>query len=93
MEHWYIYYDCPQDLCRETIDRVRVMQQKLGALNGSTGRLLQRVDGKDRVTLMEIYEHIDEPERFASSLAVALAQSGLAIELCKARHIERFVDA
>ena len=69
------------------------MQQALGVQHGSAGRLLQRVDGKDRVTLMEIYENIDKPERFASALVVALAHSGLAIELRNARHVERFKDA
>ena len=45
------------------------------------------------MTLMEIYEHIDEPERFADALADALAHSGLAVELRNARHVERFKDA
>ena len=92
MEHWYIYYDCPRDSILETIERAQMMQRALGAQHGSAGRLLQRMDGKDRVTLMEIYEHIDEPERFASALADALAYSGLGIELRNARHVERFRD-
>ena len=92
MEHWYIYYDCPRDSAHKTIERARVMQQTLGAQNGKAGRLLQRIDGQDRMTLMEIYEHIDEPERFASELDDALAHSGLAIELRNARHVERFKD-
>jgi len=70
-----------------------MMQRALGVTHGSAGRLLQRVDEKDRVTLMEIYEHINEPERFASALADALAHSGLGVELCNARHVERFKDA
>lgn len=93
MEHWYIYYECPRDSSVETIKCVRMMQQVLGVQLGSAGRLLQRIDGKDRVTLMEIYEQIDDPQRFASALADALAHSGLAVELCNARHVERFTDA
>lgn len=87
MEHWYVYYKCPRAALGETIARVRSMQAALAA-----GRLVQSKDDGDRTTLMEIYEHIDQPEGFAVALDDAIARSGLPAELRSARHTERFQD-
>ncbi len=92
MEHWYVYYKCSSAGLSETIGRVRSMQAALAATTGTAGRLVQSVDAGDPTTLMEIYEHIDQAERFAAALDHALARSGLPVELRSARHVERFQD-
>ena len=91
MEHWYVYYECPPDAVSEVVKRAQLMQGKLFASHGTVGRLVQSVGTGNRTTLMEIYEHIDQPERFSAALADALADSGLDT-LRDARHIERFRD-
>ncbi len=91
MEHWYVYYECPPETAGEIIKRAQSMQSKLLASHGTVGRLVQSVGTGHRSTLMEIYEHIEQPERFSAALAEALADSGLAA-LQVARHIERFRD-
>lgn len=93
MEHWYVYYKCPDAARSETIGRVLSMQARLAASSGTNGRLVQSTDDGDPTTLMEIYERIDDAERFAAALDDALARSGLSAELRSARRIERFQDA
>ncbi|MEP6609677.1 MAG: DUF4936 family protein [Burkholderiaceae bacterium] len=91
MEHWYIYYECPKGTTQDTIERARLMQAALAA-NGPIGRLVQRIGTGDRTTLMEIYEHVEQPERFEAALADALAASGLGSDVQNGRHLERFRD-
>ena len=91
MEHWYVYYECPPEAVSEIIKRAQLMQGKLFASHGTVGRLVQSVGTGHRTTLMEIYEHIDHPDRFSAAMEDALADSGLAA-LRDARHIERFRD-
>lgn len=91
MEHWYVYYACPPEAVLETIKRAQLMQDRLFASHGAVGRLVQSVGTGNRTTLMEIYEHIDQPERFSVALEEALVDSGLAA-LHDTRHIERFRD-
>ncbi len=93
MEHWYVYYKCPRAVCEETLTRVRSMQGALAARTGTVGRLVQSADGGDPTTLMEIYERIDQAERFTAALDDALAESGLPADLRSARRVERFQDA
>jgi Domain of unknown function (DUF4936) len=92
MEHWYVYYECPAAAASQIIERARFMQDALRATHGVTGRLVQSIASGTRTTLMEIYEHIEQPERFAAALSDALAHSGLTDEMRDARHIERFTD-
>ena len=44
-------------------------------------------------TVMEIYEPVADPERFARAMDTAVAASALTSALRTARHLERFVDA
>ena len=92
MEHWYVYYDCPAAAADQFIERARFMQDALRATHGIAGRLVQSVPSGSRTTLMEIYEDIDQPERFAAALTDALAHSGLTDEMRNRRHVERFMD-
>ena len=92
MEHWYVYYKVPADDTAAVADRVRAMFNALG--NDAPGaRLLQRVDSaNNEVTLMEVYEPIENAARFAQALERALHASGLAPAILAARRIERFKD-
>ena len=90
MEHWYVYYECPPEAVNEVVERAQLMQGRLLAKHGTLGRLVQSVGTGNRTTLMEIYENIENPERFSAALADALADSGLAAD--GTRHIERFRD-
>ncbi len=92
MEHWYVYYKCPGAIRDDAINRVRAMQASLAASSGTGGRLVQSADAGDTATMMEIYEHIDDAERFAAALDDALVRSGLPAELRAARRVERFRD-
>ena len=93
MEHWYVYYKCPSGSLAQTVQRVRAMQAALAAQCSVHGRLLQRAnDDGSSITLMEVYEQIATPERFGAVLDDALAGSGLAGDVCSARHTERFQD-
>jgi hypothetical protein len=69
---------------------VGAMQSALAQATGVQGRLLRRVD--DPTTWMEIYEGIDEPERFERELAAAGRTADLQTLLAPGalRHVERF---
>ncbi len=45
------------------------------------------------MTVMEVYEDIDEPGRFGATLDAVVRASGLPASLIAARRIERFQDA
>lgn len=92
MEHWYVYYECPTEAAGEIVERAQLMQHALLTSHGTAGRLVKGMGKGMRTTLMEIYEHIDQPERFSAALADALAHSGLTPEMRAARHTERFID-
>lgn len=68
---------------------VRRLQASLDAVTGVRSRLEERVD-PDRLTWMEVYEGVKNPDEFRSAMATALAASGLSDELRNARHVERF---
>jgi hypothetical protein len=92
MEHWYVYYECPTAEAAKIVQRARFMQDALRATHGFAGRLVQSIATGSSTTLMEIYEQIDQPERFAAALTDALARSGLSAEIRDARRVERFAD-
>ena len=94
MERWFIYYKLPFEQADDTLAAVRELQSRLAAATGVAGRVLR----KDRLekgiaTLMEIYEPVADPERFARAMDAALAASALTSGLRAARRLERFVDA
>lgn len=91
MHHCYVYYKISPDLQDETVAKVRRMQRSLADAIGTQGRLVAR-EGSDGVTLMEIYEHIEQPAMFERALAQSLSRSSLSAELRNARRTERFED-
>lgn len=92
MEHWFIYYKLPAAELTAVAERVRVMQGALAAATGVHGRLARRTEAAEPLTLMEIYERIADPARFAAALADATAHAGLPPALVDARRVERFVE-
>lgn len=91
MQHWFVYYKVPPAMLSNTISEVRRMQDVLAHASGVRGRLLAR-NGADAATLMEIYERIDAPERFAAMLDQAVADANVPDALRTARRTERFED-
>jgi hypothetical protein len=86
---YYIYYRSPADATRVRAV-VEAMQLALTQATGVAGRLLHRVD--DRATWMEVYEDVDDPDRFEGELALAVERFGLQSLLAAGaeRHVERF---
>jgi hypothetical protein len=92
MEHWYVYYKVAAGDAQAVAHRVRAMFNALGA-DAPPPRLLQRAEpGKNEVTLMEVYEPVADPDRFAHALERAVQASGLAPALVASRRTERFKD-
>ena len=91
MEHWYVYYKVPAADTAAVAKRVRAMFNAFGD-GAPRARLLQRVDGDDVVTLMEVYEPVMDGVAFASVLDDAVRASGLAAGIVAGRRIERFKD-
>jgi hypothetical protein len=91
MQHWYVYYKAQRAERAHLIERVREMQRQLEQGNQVKVRLLEREEA-DQTTLMEVYEDIDEPVRFAAALDAALRASGLAADHVGRRRVERFED-
>lgn len=92
MEHWFIYYKLPAAELTAVAERVRVMQGALAAATGVHGRLVRGTDVAEPLTLMEIYERIGDPARFAAALADAATHAGLPSTVLDARRIERFAE-
>ena len=94
MERWFIYYKLPVEQTEGTLAAVRELQSRLAAEAGVAGRVLRKshVDN-GTATLMEIYEPVADPERFARVMDAAVAASALTSALRAARRLERFVDA
>lgn len=94
MERWFIYYKLPADQAAGVLAAVRQLQSRLAADEGIAGRVLRRPqDDSGTATLMEIYEPVADPERFARAMDAALLASALTFDLRAARRLERFVDA
>lgn len=93
MQHWYVYYKVGADARKEVIGQVRQMQAALSASAHVQSRLMERADSDEQSTLMEVYEGIREPERFAVQLEQALLHARLPVAISGARSIERFTEA
>ena len=94
MERWFIYYKLPLEQAAGALAAVRDLQSRLATDAGVAGRVLRKPLTEDGMaTLMEIYEPIADPERFAHAMDTAVAASALTSTLRTARHLERFVDA
>jgi hypothetical protein len=96
MEHWYVYYKVAAADTAAVADRVRAMFNALGD-SVPNARLMQRAESKgpaenDEVTLMEVYEPVADPQRFAAALDGAVRASGLAPGVVAGRRVERFED-
>ena len=94
MERWFIYYKLPAGEAPGVLAAVRELQTRLAGSEGVAGRVLRRPqDENGMTTLMEIYEPVADPARFARVMDAALAASALTSALRTARRLERFVDA
>ena len=89
--HLYVYYDVPPANTNRVLEEIRSMQKRLADERGHLGCLLRRVDENEdeqRVTWMEIYEHVDDA--FAAHLKATFDGSGVQELLAGPRHVERF---
>ena len=93
MQHWYVYYKLPRSERDATIERVRRVQRQLEQSTRVHARLLERTEQPETTTMMEVYEDIDQPERFGAALDALVRASGLPDARVAARRIERFQDA
>ena len=93
MQHWFVYYKLDPASAREIEPRLSGMQQEIAASGGVRARLMRRADLSDRpVTLLEIYDGIEQPAAFELVLSAAVARAGLPASLVAQRHTERFED-
>jgi hypothetical protein len=93
VQHWYVYYKLRSDERAATVAQVRGMQERLARAGNVRARLLERTEQAEMVTVMEVYEDIEEAGRFAGLLDEAVRSSGLSEALIAARRVERFRDA
>jgi hypothetical protein len=93
MQHWYVYYKVGVDERSHVIGQVRQMQGALSLSAGVQARLMERADSERQSTLMEVYEGIREPERFAMQLDAALHGARLPAAIVAGRRTERFTEA
>jgi 2-polyprenyl-3-methyl-5-hydroxy-6-metoxy-1,4-benzoquinol methylase len=95
VQHWYVYYKLPRAEREVSIARVRQMQQDVARASTVRMLLLERAEESkqhDTMTMMEVYEDIEQPEHFAAVLDAAVRRSGLSAVLVAARRVERFED-
>ena len=92
MQHWYVYYKVERGERDATIERVRRAQQQIAGSTNVRVRLLERTDQVETTTVMEVYEDIDEPGRFAAALDAVVRAAGLPASHIAARRVERFRD-
>jgi hypothetical protein len=93
VQHWYVYYKLPRSERDATIERIRRVQEQLAQSTRVRTRLLERTEQTETTTMMEVYEDIDQPERFGAALDAVVRASGLSDSHIAARRIERFRDA
>ena len=93
MQHWYVYYKLPRSERDATIELVRRVQEQLAQSTRVRARLLERTEQPETTTMMEVYEGIDQPERFGAALDAVVRASGLPEAHIAARRVERFQDA
>lgn len=92
MQNWFIYYKLDAATARRLEPRIRSMQDALTATTGISARLMQRADGDEQSTLMEVYEGVDDAAKFGAALARAIEQAQLPSLLVAQRRTERFVE-
>ncbi|MGZ8255890.1 MAG: DUF4936 family protein [Burkholderiaceae bacterium] len=93
MQHWYVYYKLPRGERDATMARVRRVQEQVARSSGVRVRLLERTEQTETTTVMEVYEDIDQPERFGAALDAVVRACGLSDAHIAARRVERFQDA
>lgn len=89
VQTWFVYYKVPREAEGDVIAQARRTMSALPVAS----RLMKKLGESDYVTLMEVYEGIDNAATFHTALANALAASGMARELVDTRHIEVFAAA
>lgn len=87
--NYYIYYRVSNRNAAETEVLVRSMQSRLACRSGIGGRLLKK-RGEPGLW-MEIYENVDETDRFERLLAQAVDEFDLDMFLDGPRHTECFL--
>lgn len=93
MQHWFVYYKLDPNAVPPIEARLRGMQQEIAASSGVRARLMRRADFADGpVTLLEVYDGIEQPEAFERALSAAVARAGLPAALVGGRRTERFED-
>lgn len=93
MQHWFVYYKCPRPEAERLLPALRTLQQDIARKTGATSRLMRRADElSDQITLMEVYERIDDADEFGTQLRAAVDAAGFPPALAAARHVERFED-
>jgi hypothetical protein len=93
VQHWYVYYKLTPTERTGLLERVRGMQRQLSQSADVQMRLLERTEGAETTTVMEVYEEIDEPQRFGALLDAAVHAAQLPAAHVAARRVERFRDA
>jgi hypothetical protein len=86
--HYYIYYRVSANHADEVETLVRSMQARLACRSGVAGRLLKK-RGEPGLW-MEVYESVNEPERFERLLNQAVDEFDLAMFVDGVRHTECF---
>jgi hypothetical protein len=93
MQHWFVYYKLDPTAVPAIEPRLSGMQQEIAASGGVRARLMRRADPSDGpVTLLEVYDGIEQPAVFERALSAAVARAGLPAALVAQRHTERFED-
>ena len=92
MQHWYVYYKVAHGERDATLERVRRVQAQIARSMNARVRLLERTEQSETTTVMEVYEDIEEPERFGAALDAVVRASGLPDSHIATRRIERFED-
>lgn len=92
-QSWFVYYKVPLPDSAEATRHARRIADALSGRVTATPRVMRKVDDAGVATLMEIYEGIADPQAFAAAMHEALAGSGMADDLIRARRTERFIAA
>lgn len=90
-QSWFVYYKVPSVAYSEAARRARSVTAALAGRMSIAPRVMRKADDLATATLMEIYEGIDDPDRFAAAMADAVAASGMPQAWIDARRVERFV--
>jgi len=95
MQSWFVYYKVDPATAGGLEPRLRRMQQDAVADNGARARLLRRADAAAGAptTMLEVYDAIAEPARFARALEAALARAEFPPALLAQRRTEVFEEA